>query len=211
MFTMTGDKLITPPESKPIEASEVQGYLMIPENQDDTIINMMIDAAIEFVESRLSIALITQEWEMTFDRWSSSGTDWWDGVVDGSISELHNGREIEKELNKYPLQSLESVTVDGKPASVDLFNVDTTRMPGRIVVKYGQVLPTNFKTANGYVVRYIAGYGGSPSDVPSFVRLGLLSLVGYMYSNRGDCSGAADAWHKSGAADYFSVVRDRRI
>lgn len=210
-FTMTGDRLVSPAQEKPISAAEVQSYLMLPENQDTAMIEMMIGAAVDFVESRLGIAFISQTWEMTFDKWSSRGTPWWDGVQQGSINDLEHGREIQKELNKYPLSSLVSVKIDGNPVDNDLFNVDTTRMPGRIVIKFGRVLPANFQTANGYIVEYIAGYGDNPSDVPESLRLGLMSLVAYMYSNRGDCSGAADAYKKSGASGYFDNVRVRNI
>lgn len=210
-FTMTGDKLITPATGRPIDVAEVQTYLMLSTGQDDSLIEMLIDSAVSFVESHLGIAFMPQEWEMTFDRWAGRPTEWWDGVQQGSISELYNGREVEKQLNKYPLISVESVTVDDNPVDVGLFSVDKTRIPGRIVIKNGKVLPPNFKTANGYSVTYTAGFGPAASDIPSTLRIGLISLVAYMYSNRGDCPGASDAWRKSGASGYFDSFKVRRL
>ena len=63
----------------------------------------------------------------------------------------------------------------------------------------GQVFPTPGRAANGIEVRFVAGHGDAPGDVPARLRQGIVQLAAYLFENRGDALAGA-AIDASGAA-----------
>ena len=65
------------------------------------------------------------------------------------------------------------------------YETDTAGYRGRVALGYGKSWPTTIlRTMNGVVIRFIAGYGNDPSDVPKRVLNAIKCLVGHMYENR---------------------------
>lgn len=56
--------------------------------------------------------------------------------------------------------------------------------PGQYELVAGEVLVFKVATGGGVRVRYVAGFGDSPEDVPAMIRQAILMLAGHMYENR---------------------------
>jgi len=144
--------LITGPTVEPVSLAEAKRHLRL--TSDDTAkdgeIASLIVAARTRVQQDTNLALVTSTWETYLDCFPV-----------GTRLEL-------------PLPPLQSVThvkytdTDAAETTVDgsYYHVDTVRRPGRIVLAYGQQWPTaTLRTANGIVVRFVAGYAAYSGTV----------------------------------------------
>jgi hypothetical protein len=209
-----GHALVTPPAIEPVTVNELKAELKHPGGSDeDASLALYISAAREYCEELTGLALITQTWRMTLDRWPSDFDPWWDGVRDGAIGSLSDAsRSAQIELPRYPLTTVTSVAFDGNPADIGAtFIVDTQQRPGRLVLKFGATLPPYLESANAIQITYTAGYGAASSSVPAALRLAILQMAAYHYTHRGDDCAAADAARESGALNTFSKYQAARL
>jgi len=145
------------PAVEPVTAAQLQTFLResatgLPDAEADDFIAQ----AREEIEQLTGLALITQSWRMAIDRWPTSGReDWWDGWRQGAIADLHSGRaSMDLPLPRYPLQSVDSVTVydeDGNATAVTIastFDIDTYQHPGRLTLQSGATWPVALRANN---------------------------------------------------------------
>lgn len=209
-----GHVLVTAPAVEPVTAADVQNQLGIDVGEQDSQIELYITAARGICEQMTGLALITQVWRMTLDRWPSSHREpWWDGVREGAIGDLYaSGRASQLLLPRYPLQTVDSVKADGETITVaDYFNVDTTQKPGRLVLKYGETFPPIIDTANAVDVEYTAGFGDTATDVPAALRLAIIQMASHMFEHRGDGCSTENAMLASGAKAIFDSYKVRGL
>lgn len=202
-----GHSLVASPAVEPVTLSELKAQIKHPGGTDeDASLSLYISAAREYFEELTGLALITQTWLLTLDRWPTEREPWWDGVRDGAIGSLSAaGRSAQVLLPRYPLQSVSAIQVDDSAISVgDTFTVDVYQKPGRLVLKFGAMFPQHLQTANAIQITYIAGYGASAGAVPAALRLALLQMAAYLYTHRGDDCTASDAASESGAMAIFN-------
>lgn len=183
-------KLVTAPVAEPITTAEAKTYLRVSGSAEDSLISVLITAARQRVEEYIERALVTQTWDLWLDRFPL-GTDapYWNGVVQWSRRELYNG-QLEITLPRPPLVSvthLKTYNDDDVEATFSSSNyiVDTQSTPGRIVLKQGQVWPTDLREGNSINVRFVAGYGGA-GTVPGAIKAALYMTLGNFYEKRGD-------------------------
>lgn len=183
-------RLKTAPTTEPVSLSDLKLYLRIDNNEEDSLLTMMIASARQMAEEYTLRSFITQTWTLWLDRLPlSKSNNWWDGVKDGHIREfLGGGSEII--VPRPPLISVTHVKSynDGDTAttfSSSNYIVDTAAQPGRIVLKNGSVWPTDIRVANGIEVEFVSGYG-SQSSVPSQIKMAIMMIAGHLYENRGD-------------------------
>ena len=160
--------LLTPPSAEPVTLAEAKLRLRVGTDVHDDTINQWIQAARERVERDTGRALIEQTWVERRDRW------------DGDGRLLAFGTQFR--LPRPPLIALEAVTTydaDGTPSDHDpaAFFVDTMADPGRIALKPDTVWPEPGRAVGGIEIRFRAGYGDQPSDVPAPLREAILQLV----------------------------------
>lgn len=211
-----GNVRTSAPAVEPVTAAELRTYLRETESSfSDADADGFIQEARELVEEASGIALITQTWQLSLDHWPAGEERWTEGVSQGAVPDLQ-GANSQVELPRYPLQSIDSVTVydeDGDSTAVavaSVFDVDTSRRPGRLRLKSGQTWPIALRDTNSVVISYISGYGDAASDVPAALVRAVKQLAAYLYSHRGDHCAGADALIYSGAGaicDRFRVVR----
>ena len=209
-----GHSLVTPPATEPVSVSELKAELKHPGGTDeDASLAMYIAAAREYCEEITGLALITQKWLLTLDRWPADREPWWDGVKQGAMGALAaSGRAAQVLLPRYPLASVDQVEVDGSAIAVpDTFIADTQQRPGRLVLKFGATLPTYIEAANAIQITYTAGYGATASSVPAVLRLAILQMAAYHYTHRGDDCAAADAAKESGALNAFNKYKAAQL
>jgi uncharacterized phiE125 gp8 family phage protein len=171
--------LITAPTVEPITLDEAKDHLRveIEDSDQDTVIKDLITAAREYAENYTHRALVTQTWDVWFDRWPS-------------------GDYIE--LPKPPLQSVTTVSyTDYEGSSTSLvantdYVVDTDSLFGRVVLEYDKTWPTaTLHPKNPIKVRFVSGYSptsDSPPDyranVPKAIKSAMLLLIGHWFNHR---------------------------
>lgn len=160
---------MTAPATTPISAEDVKANSYITDDTEDGLIDAMINAAVADFEQTAGVALQTQTLEIALEAWPS-GTC----IV----------------LPRYPLQSVTSIKYTDKDGTETTWSssnyvVDTRSEPGRIHLAYSASWPTAIlRPGPSIVIRYVAGYGYMPDDVPAQMRQWLLREVADLYEHR---------------------------
>ena len=193
-----GHKLKTAPAIEPVTAAEFKAHI-VDDGMSDADANAWIEVARQLIEDNTGIAMISQVWELTFDRWPSlGGGGWWDGVREGAMADVH-GTPGAVELPRYPLQDVGAVTTydtsgAGSPITVaDFFDIDTYSTYGRMSLRYGATWPIALRPTNAILIEYTAGYGSAAADVPAPLKLAVKQVAAYLYNHRGDGCDPKDA------------------
>lgn len=161
-------QLVTAPTVEPVTVSDAKDHLRIDDDKDDVLIESLITAAREWAEKYQNRAYLTQTWDLFFDDYPAEPFS----------------------LPKPPLQSVTHIKYYDTDEtetefSSDYYQVDTASFKGRIALDYGQEWPTTtLRSMNGFVVRFIAGYGDDASDVPEAVKTAIKMIVAELYENR---------------------------
>lgn len=209
-----GNRLTSAPGAEPITLAELKTHLRITGTDDDDYLTQLIEDARQELEDTTGIALITQSWQLTLDRWPGARERWWDGEVEGHPDILYGPDQAAKGsvyLPRYPLVSVDTVTVydeDSNSSAVtiaDVFDIDTQSQQGRMTLQRGAVWPIALRGTNAIEIVYTAGYGNAATDVPAPIKRALRQMAAYMYEHRGDGCEPKDAYVHSGA----KAVMDR--
>ncbi len=175
---MSGFTLFSAPGTDPVTLIEAKGHLHVDSDDEDGDIAALLLAARQHIETTTGRVLISQTWDYTIDR------DWpW--LLDFD-SRAHL-RVIE--IPKPPLQSVTSISyVDTAGVSQTLasnqYLVDAGSSIGRVYQAYGVTWPSVRCQAKAITVRFVAGYGAAPGNIPEALRRAILLLVGHWYENR---------------------------
>lgn len=158
--------LKTAPTVEPLTVAEAKKHLNIMTFDDDSYITTLITAARMNTEKVLHRALITQTWNMYFDKFES-------------IFSLANP----------PLQSVTSIKyIDTSGAeqtlSTDVYTVDIDSEPGQVYRSYDESWPDIQAVEKAVDIEYVAGYGDAATDVPAPIKHGMLMLISHMYEHR---------------------------
>lgn len=189
--------LNTPAARLPLELNELRAQLRLDDDQtlEDAVLLAGLRAASEACERFTGRALITQIWTLFRDAWplEDDGAGLREGWREGVLSER---RARALALPRPPLQSVVHVKTFAEddtetvwPASN--YVVDAAGLPGRLVARSGQAFPAPGRAANGIEVRFVAGHGDAPGDVPEALRQGILRLAAHLHEHRGDAAGDA--------------------
>lgn len=183
--------LKTPPTSEPVTLADAKEYLRVDANADDNQISAMIKAATRKVEAHIDRKLISQEWEIYFDRFPNNTKDqWWDGVVDGAIAQFNSlQRWIDLPFGKMiSLTSFETFDDESTvyTANNSDFIVDSAGPHGRVALKRSAVWPqTILRPINGIRITGVFGYA-DPTLIPGDIILAIKIWVAALYEHRGD-------------------------
>jgi hypothetical protein len=192
-------KTITPPAIEPVTRDEVKQWLRISWTDDDLLLDYLISSAREWLESRVSRALITQTlqgvWYLPkspesklrglYGQLGMELTFWLPRSTPGNVTVTT--AEIEKDLDVWQTMNL---TTD--------YVVDADNDPPRVWLRASAIsywAPTgaliNFLGVYAPRVRitWTAGYGAGQASVPYNYRRVILNAVSYLYEHR-DESGA---------------------
>lgn len=184
-----GLTLVTGPTLDPIAIAEVKAHSRITTSDEDGLIAGYILAARHYAETFLNRALVTQTWDLTLDYE-------WPWTLDADTD-----RHVQLiEVPKAPLQSVISITYIDESGvtqtlASDQYLVDATAFVGRITPAYDVVWPCVRDQLKAITVRFIAGYGDSPSSIPETVRQAMLLLIAHWYENREAVSTGATPTH----------------
>lgn len=163
-------KLTSPPALEPVSLAEAKAHLRIQHADDDIYISRLITAARKHIEQRFGLACITQSASYYVDHWPAHRT---------VLLPLH------------PVTAIVDVIIYGDtdtPATLDPahYFLDNVSKPSRLVLRLGRPLPQAGRSANGFEVKFTAGFGASPTSVPEDVRQAILFTVAAWFAERGD-------------------------
>ena len=159
--------LVTPPVLEPVTLDQQKLHSRISTDADDSLIEGLIKAARQYVETAQRRQIITATWRLSLDQFPC-----WD---------LY--------LPVPRLQSVVSITyvdTNGNEQTLDpsQYVTDTFREPGRLTPIFGLIWPPARWQANSVNVTFKSGYGDLPSNVPESTRQAIKLLAGHWYENR---------------------------
>jgi uncharacterized phiE125 gp8 family phage protein len=162
-------KLVTPAAADPVTLLEAKQHLRVLHDAEDSLITNYLKAASIHTETTMGRALINQTW------------DFW-------LPSFPRKSEM-IELPKPPLQSVTWVKyrdLDGVEQTVPDtdYLVVAPGIIGTVELAPGAVWPSTQKRSQAVNIRFIAGYGATPTDVPEDLRAAILLLTEHLYRNR---------------------------
>lgn len=160
---------VTPAASDILTLAEAKAHLIVQHTEDNDYITRLITTATKVVQDRLNRQLINATLRLWLDRFPC-GSD-------------------PLELRRPKVQSITEIKYvagDGTLTTWDPANYasDLVSEPARILPVYGTGWPSTRPQMNAVQVKFVAGYGTSPSDVPETIRQAALLLIGHWYLNR---------------------------
>lgn len=165
--------LIEGPALEPLDLDQVKKHLRFGPTTEDTLLDGWISAARQYFEEQTGRQLMRSTWEL-----------WLDAYPDGRL-----------ELPKPPLLAVESVSYVAADGSLVAQASDTYTVmapsgpqasPGWVQLGYGGSWPRIQPVLGAVRVRFQAGYGSAPGDVPELVRTLLYLLVGHFHKYRSE-------------------------
>ena len=186
--------LTSAPAQEPVTVSEAKAHLRVDGEAEDALIASLILTSRLHIESALGLALITQSWRVTYDRWPEAP---------------------QIELPLHPLQSVDEVRVidpagDATVVSASQYLVDIASQPPRLIRRTAIAVPG--QPARGIEIDFTAGFGDDPDDVPAPIRQALLLLVAHWYEHRDPIEvGAADTAVPAAVSQLLLPYRIARL
>lgn len=166
--------LITAPTLEPLTIQEVRDFLRVTSTDEDALLGRLILAARDALEDLTGRQLLTATWDLFLDRFPEFD---WEPLV----------------VPRPPLLTVTSVTyLDTSGVSQTWPAAEYTVQPfvgphppnGTIAPKAGEQYPSTRRVPHAVTVRFTAGYGPNPSDVPGDVKNALLVLVAQAFEHR---------------------------
>src|SRR5690242_12268831 len=65
--------MTSPPAAEPVTVADAKAHMRIDTDAEDVLIGSLLLTSRLHIETALSLALITQSWTMTLDRWPKGG------------------------------------------------------------------------------------------------------------------------------------------
>lgn len=169
--------LVTPPAAEVITLAEAKAHARVEIDDDDGLIAGYAIAARVHLEGETRRAFLTQTWDLTLDYG-------WPVVRE-------DGRHLNRiVLPRPPVQSVTSITYIDSAGATQTLAADQYKLAkastGEWFVEpaYGVTWPSVRSEMAAITVRFVAGYGSNPGDVPEPLRQAMLLLIGHFYENR---------------------------
>jgi uncharacterized phiE125 gp8 family phage protein len=168
-------RLATPPALEPVTLAEAKEHLRVLHGAEDALIGRLIKAVREHAEPSTGRAFITQTWDFWLPAFTRSGLI---------------------ELPRPPLQAVTWVKYldrDGVEQTVDPVDyvVVAPGLVGTVQPAPDADWPATQRHPQAVSIRFTAGYGPAPADVPEDLRNAMLMLIEHLYHNRGASTEAA--------------------
>jgi uncharacterized phiE125 gp8 family phage protein len=158
-------ELVQGPAVEPVTLDETKKFIRVQHADEDALISHLITVARQECERVTGFAMITQTWNLHLDYMPDRSWIY---------------------IPKPPLVQVEEFSYldpDGLPVVIppEDYWVDTFSKPARLEVSSWPAMSSWINTA---VIRFVAGYGDAPQDVPAHNRQGMLLTVADLYEHR---------------------------
>lgn len=166
-------ELAEPPALEPVSLAQLKARLRISHDGEDARLHQVISASRRRVEAECGLALIDQTWIERLDDWHRSGR--------------MSAFGTRFRLGRAPVITVESVRVFPPEGEARIWpQSEYELVPGQAVawlrVRGRARFPTDGRPASGVELRYRAGFGDAPSDVPADLLEACTSLAEALYA-----------------------------
>lgn len=157
------------PSAEPVTTAEVKANSRVTSTAEDSLIDTFIQTAREHCEEVSYWAFITRTLVSKLECWP----------CDDCIELLYP-----------PLQSVTSIVYTDSAGGSHTFDssnyiVDTHSIPGRIILKYGMVWPTEtLQNGPAITITYVTGFGDAADDVPAKYKAAIKAYASAYFENR---------------------------
>jgi uncharacterized phiE125 gp8 family phage protein len=172
---------VTGPTLEPVTLAEAKSHSRIDSSADDADVAAYLITARESVERACSLAMMSQTWDLLID-------NTWPKVVDPKSL----CAELRIEVPLAPLISVASITYVDTSGSTQTLASNQYRVlrtglhntRGVIVPAFGVSWPSVRWQLEAITVRFVAGFGTNPGDVPQPIRHAITLLAAHYFENR---------------------------
>lgn len=181
------NKVIFEPQTEPILLAEAKNHLRVDHADEDTLIDLLIQAAREMAEKHTGRSFITQTRQTKLDCFP--------GYYGNQVR--YNPCAGTIEIQNSPLIAITGTDAASSPNTLGIayynesevlttmstgdYWVDNSSNIPRLVVKNSW--PSTFTMPNAVIITYTAGYGAR-SSVPAQIKQAMLLIIGHLYENR---------------------------
>lgn len=149
--------------------AHAKAWLKIDDTADDEVIQALIVAARNKVETDTRRGLLSQSWTLSLDR----------APADGAPILFPMGPVISvTSVTSYDTANASSVV------ATTVYRLDASSLPARLVLKDGQSWPTGLRPENAIEIVFVAGHGTTADTVPAELHQAARLLIGHWYANR---------------------------
>jgi uncharacterized phiE125 gp8 family phage protein len=159
-------KLKTPPANEPLEVSDIKSWLRVDGTDEDSLLQVSLEAARDKVESFLKRRLITQDWTVCFDKFAS--------VLTIPLAPVQSVLEIRHRDLAGEWQTLD-------PAA---WEAVTGSEPAAVCPVWGDTWPGCWPRPGAVEVDVRIGYGNNGSDVPPSILTAIRREAAGYFENR---------------------------
>lgn len=187
--------MTSPPAAEPVTVADAKAHMRIDTDAEDVLIGSLLLTSRLHIETALSLALITQSWTLTLDRWP---------------------RGVEVDMPLAPLRSVDEVRVkDARGDAAEIpdqnYLVDLASRPPRLVWN-NCAPPLPGLAANGIEIDLTAGFGDTADSVPAPLKHAILMLTAHWYEHRDPQEiGTAGARIPDAVGDLINPFRTIRL
>ncbi|AHB49044.1 hypothetical protein W911_12515 [Hyphomicrobium nitrativorans NL23] len=192
--------LMGAPAVEPVSVSAAKAHLRIDGDAEDILIASLIVTSRLHVEAALGLALISQEWRLTLDKWP----------------EPRSSKNAAVRFPLRPVHSIEEVRVRGADGTPDVlpperYLLDQDALTPRLVPN-GESWPAPGLPVSGIEIDFEAGMGAEAEEVPEPIRHAILLLVAHWYEHRDPMEiGSAGAAIPHAVSDLLKPYREVRL
>lgn len=217
---MLKNVLTVAPSIEPVTAAELDDYLRgdgeLASSESD-LLEALITAAREYVETQTKLRMITQTWTLWMDHFppAKEGLGWWDGVRLGAVS-MGASRSFNLPVGPF---------VSGNSLVIKTYDTDNTATVfsdtnyrinhadklASVVLNDGIIWPTFTRSTDGIEVIYQVGYGALATAVPSGLRTAIKMLAGHWYENREFTKTQSDQAQAYAPMHVASVINSYKV
>ena len=188
---MAGIKLVTDTRIMPMTLSELKQILRVdPDNfdQDDELIRML-KSSIKILEEYTGRSFLTKTFDFALDRIPYSQDD---QLIEGiSTGPLMDKTQNYISIPKSPVIAVSSFKYYDDSDTENTFAssnyyLDNFNEPARLVLRRSQTFPDvgSLRVANAFIIRFTAGYGATPQDIPPAIKQAIGLYTSHLYENR---------------------------
>ena len=173
-------QLVTSSTGEPLGLDEIKDHLRIErgETAEDDLLKAYITAARRYVEDYTGRKLLTQTWQVNFDKWPS-----------GEYFEMPYPPLLGIYSSNLTYRDTSGAVNTAWSSADNQWEVDTVSEPGRLHLKYNEDWPSEvLYNVNPISIKFICGYGatdaGDAGQVPEEMKLAMKLTIADYYENR---------------------------
>ena len=192
--------VIVPPANPAVLLSTFKEHIVVTTSLNDNILQLYLDAAIQFAENYTGKDLITRTYQTFRDFFpnpsQNEGYYPFGRVPTGATSIIPSTvGNVGFELRRSPLQAVNAITYidsDGNSQTVD-----STIYYFTVEEDYSEVLLINddstwpenaFTRLQSIQIEFATGIGDTSTDIPACWQVAIMEHAAMLWANRGDCS-----------------------